>query len=185
MNKKIIKSTAHGSVGIIWTKARRKPRIIRTMITIPGLPAGKRAAELFPDAQSASCAEIDALASDIAKLLRGEPVDFSLDLVALNLCGEFQKRVLLANYRIPRGKVSTYGLIAAHLGKPGGARAVGNIMAGNPFPVIVPCHRVVRSDGSLGGFGGGSEMKRSMLEKESVRFDRAGKVPRDLFCYDA
>ena len=70
----------------------------------------------------------------------------------------------------------TYGGLAARMGVPGGARAVGNAMAGNPFPLVVPCHRVIRGDGSLGGFGGGLKMKRALLEMEGVRFDSRGRV---------
>jgi methylated-DNA-[protein]-cysteine S-methyltransferase len=53
---------------------------------------------------------------------------------------------------------------------------VGNVMAGNPVPLVIPCHRVIRSDGSLGGFGGGLPMKRALLEMEGVAFDRKGRV---------
>ena len=70
----------------------------------------------------------------------------------------------------------TYGGLAAAVGVPGGARAVGNVMAGNPFPLVIPCHRVIRSDGSLGGFGGGLPMKRALLEMEGVAFDGHDRV---------
>ena len=86
------------------------------------------------------------------------------------------RRVLSEDGEIPRGRVMTYGGLAASLGVPGGARAVGNAMAGNPFPLVIPCHRVVRSDGSLGGFGGGLSMKRALLAMEGVRFDPKGRV---------
>ena len=81
-----------------------------------------------------------------------------------------------AEHAIPRGSVSTYGLIAAHVGVPGGARAVGNALASNPFPLIVPCHRAIRSDLHIGGFQSGTEMKRALLEKEGIIFDEAGRV---------
>ncbi|MFH1910729.1 MAG: MGMT family protein, partial [Pseudomonadota bacterium] len=77
---------------------------------------------------------------------------------------------------IPRGRVMTYGGLAAKLGLPGGARAVGNALAGNPFPLVIPCHRVVRSGGDLGGFGGGTDMKKALLMLEGVVFDRQGRV---------
>jgi len=67
---------------------------------------------------------------------------------------------------IPRGHTRAYGEIAREVGSPGAARAVGQSMARNPWPVVVPCHRVVASDGSLTGFGGGLVMKRRMLEME-------------------
>ncbi len=79
---------------------------------------------------------------------------------------ELMRRVLLEVCRIPYGETRSYGEVAALAGKPGAARYVGGCMAGNPFPVFVPCHRVVRADGGLGGFGGGLELKRRMLAME-------------------
>jgi methylated-DNA-[protein]-cysteine S-methyltransferase len=72
--------------------------------------------------------------------------------------------------------VTTYGRLAAHVGRPGGARAVGRALAGNPFPLVVPCHRAVRADGSPGGYQGGVPMKRALLEAEGVAFDRRGRA---------
>jgi methylated-DNA-[protein]-cysteine S-methyltransferase len=92
--------------------------------------------------------------------------------------------VLLAEYRILRGSVSTYKLIAKHLGKQNGARAVGNALAANPFPVIVPCHRAIRSDRHLGGYQGGLAMKRALLYQESIQFDSAGRVICNHFHYE-
>jgi methylated-DNA-[protein]-cysteine S-methyltransferase len=76
--------------------------------------------------------------------------------------------------------------VATRLGRPGAARAVGTALATNPFPLAIPCHRVIRSDGSLGGFGGGIEMKRALLAREGVEFRDAGHVaPRRFFYSDA
>jgi methylated-DNA-[protein]-cysteine S-methyltransferase len=72
--------------------------------------------------------------------------------------------------------VSTYQRIAKYLGNAKGARAVGSALAGNPFPIIIPCHRAIRSDGTLGGYQGGLEMKRRLLEMEGVMFDALGRV---------
>jgi methylated-DNA-[protein]-cysteine S-methyltransferase len=72
--------------------------------------------------------------------------------------------------KIPAGKVSTYGDIAKALGYPKAARLVGQILHDNPNPVIVPCHRVIHSDGRLGGYAYGSERKRELLENEGIRF---------------
>ena len=72
--------------------------------------------------------------------------------------------------KIPAGKVSTYGDIAKALGYPTAARLVGQILHDNPNPVIVPCHRVIHSDGRLGGYAYGSERKRELLENEGIRF---------------
>jgi len=79
---------------------------------------------------------------------------------------ESRIRVLEAVYRIPYGRTRTYSSIAAEIGKPSAGRFIGNTMAANPFPIVIPCHRVIRKDGSLGGFGGGIALKRRMLDME-------------------
>ena len=176
MNKKIIAATPFGSVGIIWAAIDGNPKIVRVLLSRPELSAEDRVSELYPTSRVFSCAEIDGIAAGIQGMLEGEVVSFSLDVTDLRLCGEFQQRVLRAEHQIPRGCVSTYRLIASYLGKPNGARAVGNALANNPFPLIVPCHRAIRSDGSLGGYQGGIDMKRALLEREGIRFDDAGRV---------
>ena len=72
--------------------------------------------------------------------------------------------------KIPTGKLSTYGDLAKALGKPSASRAIGRILAKNPNPIVVPCHRVVMSDGKLGGYAYGITRKRELLEKEGISF---------------
>ena len=79
--------------------------------------------------------------------------------------------------------MSTYGRIARSLGMPNAARAVGTALSRNPFPIIIPCHRAIRSNGELGGFRGGLEMKRALLELEGVEFSATGKVLTGRFYY--
>ena len=184
MNRKIIKSTPFGSVGIIWTTGSQNPKIVRVLLSKPELSAEDRVYALYPNSRACSCAEIDDTANGIKRLLDGGAIDFSFDFVDLDLCGEFQKRVLRAEHQIPRGSLSTYGLIATYLGKPNGARAVGNALAKNPFPLIVPCHRAIRSDRHLGGYQGGLEMKRALLEREGIAFDKTGRVKCPRFHYE-
>jgi len=109
-------------------------------------------------------------------LLEGQPVDLSLGIIDWSTMHAFQKRVLRMEYKIPRGWVSTYGRIAKKLGNAGAARAVGRALATNPFPLVIPCHRAVRSDGSLGGYAGGIAMKKKLLELEGIEFDGYGRV---------
>ena len=184
-NSKIVKTTPFGPVGIIWTAANRRPRVIRIHLSRPGSRADDKMAALYPGSRKATCPEIDGLAAAIGGFLRGEDIVFPLDLVDLTLCGEFQQRVLRAEHRIPRGRVSTYRLIATHLGKDKAARAVGSALAGNPFPIIVPCHRAIRSDRRLGGYQGGLAMKKCLLEREGIRFDGAGRVICEQYYYDS
>lgn len=87
----------------------------------------------------------------------------------------FQEKVLSAIKKIPRGKVATYALIARWAGKPKAYRAAGNALRINPYSPQAPCHRVVKSDGSLGGYAGGVKKKIALLEKEGVSV-KGGKV---------
>jgi methylated-DNA-[protein]-cysteine S-methyltransferase len=89
---------------------------------------------------------------------------------------DFQRRVLRQCRRIPYGHTVSYDELAVKAGCPGAARAVGNCMAGNRIPLIVPCHRVVRSDGRLGSYSapGGTAMKRRLLALESRNWPRIG-----------
>jgi methylated-DNA-[protein]-cysteine S-methyltransferase len=79
----------------------------------------------------------------------------------------FQHMVWQAARRIPYGATQSYQWLASQIGKPGAARAVGQALGENPLPVIIPCHRLVSSDGSLGGFTGGIEMKKLLLKLET------------------
>jgi methylated-DNA-[protein]-cysteine S-methyltransferase len=176
MNRKIIKPTPFGTVCIIWSVSKDSPRIFHVLLSRPGLSAEDRASALFPDSRKSSCVEIDSIAASIKAYLEGENIKFSLNLVDLSPYSKFQQSVLRAQHAIPRGSVSTYGLVAAHVGAIGGARAAGNVLAGNPFPLIVPCHRTILSSLHLGGFQSGAEMKRALLEKEGISFDQMGCV---------
>jgi len=85
---------------------------------------------------------------------------------------EFQRRVLLETCEIPRGEVRSYAWLALRLGHPGAARAVGSALARNPLPLVVPCHRVVRGDGTIGEYGcGGPAAKRALLAAEGVELE--------------
>ncbi|MEM2922421.1 MAG: MGMT family protein [Candidatus Bathyarchaeia archaeon] len=81
---------------------------------------------------------------------------------------EFEREVLVATFEIPEGKISTYKRIAERVGHPKAYRAVGNALHKNPLAPIVPCHRVVRSDGSIAGSEKGVEARRRLLEKEGI-----------------
>ncbi|MCW4020402.1 MAG: MGMT family protein [Candidatus Bathyarchaeota archaeon] len=84
---------------------------------------------------------------------------------------EFERAVLVATFEIPKGKVSTYKRIAAKIGKPSAYRAVANALHKNPLAPIVPCHRVVRSDGNLAGERESVEARRRLLEQEGIPLD--------------
>jgi len=87
--------------------------------------------------------------------------------------------------RVPEGKVTTYGDLAKAVGLKSGQRVIGTIMKKNPFPIIVPCHRVVKSDGKIGGYVYGERVKSYMLLKEGIKI-KDGKIldfAKEKFCF--
>lgn len=110
-------------------------------------------------------AVLGAASDQLAAYFAGEPVAFD---VPLRLGGTpFQERVWAALSAIPHGETVSYGMLAARVGMPRGAQAVGAANGQNPVAVIVPCHRVVGADGALVGYAGGLERKRALLDLES------------------
>jgi O-6-methylguanine DNA methyltransferase len=108
----------------------------------------------------------------------GSPPRFegSFDLRSVT---EFERAVLLKALEIPRGEVRTYGWIAAQIGRPYAVRAVGSALRKNPVPVLIPCHRVVRSDGHIGNYAlGGGDAKRSILAAEGLLPDDIQRLAR-------
>jgi methylated-DNA-[protein]-cysteine S-methyltransferase len=97
--------------------------------------------------------------------------DFDLEF-DLRATPSFQQRVLHELARVPYGEVATYGGLAARIGKPRAARAVGGALNRNPVPIILPCHRVVGASGSLVGYGGGLDRKRALLDLEGADMER-------------
>ena len=167
--------TPFGGVRLIWVESGSGPKIVR--IILPGDARVERY-QVLPTTSMKSTEDekIRVLIADIQSFLSGHNVTFGTEILDLDNCRSFQRHVLLAEHAIPRGYVSTYGRIARHLGVPGGARAVGNALARNPFPLVIPCHRALQSDGSPGGFQGGREMKVRLLEMEGATIRPNGKV---------
>jgi len=123
---------------------------------------------------------IGELAERLQSYATGNDECFADVPVDLSHLSAFQTRVVRTCRRIGRGRVRSYGELAAAAGAPGAARAVGNVMAQNRYPIIVPCHRVVGSAGSLGGFSArdGISMKRRMLEMEGAEISKTRKTRR-------
>lgn len=86
-----------------------------------------------------------------------------------------EKKIYKKLLEVPRGKITTYGELANAVGLKNGQRAVGKIMNKNPYPVIIPCHRVVMSDGKIGGYAYGEHIKAKMLNDEGVKI-KDGKI---------
>lgn len=111
--------------------------------------------------------------SELRAYFAGELTDFTVP-VSVRRGSEFERAVWRQMTLIPYGETRTYGQVAAAVGDPGGARAVGVACNRNPIPVIVPCHRIIGAGGKLVGFGGGLPRKRYLLELEArVAFQRA------------
>ena len=108
----------------------------------------------------------------------GRPVDFRAVKVDLFSYSLFFRDVCRVAQSIPYGELRTYGKLAEMVGRKGAARAVGRVMAANPLPIIIPCHRVVSSNGSLTGYSasGGLKTKKRLLMMEGVCFDKRGRV---------
>lgn len=98
----------------------------------------------------------------------GKPVDFSQIPIRFPEVGEFEQCALREAMKTPYGSLTSYGDIAAAIGSPRAARAVGNAMRKNPTLLVVPCHRVVHSNGKIGGFACGSDLKHKLLALEGV-----------------
>lgn len=98
--------------------------------------------------------------------------------VDLTSVGEFERKVLETIRRIPRGEVRTYEWVARAAGNPKAVRAVGNAMAGNPVPLLLPCHRVVPTSGGIGNYAFGTPVKRRLLEAEEVPVDELERLAK-------
>lgn len=118
--------------------------------------------------------EIERLMEGDSGAIRARAVDLSL------VESDFQRRALTRLRRVPAGSVISYQGLAAALGVPSGQRAIGNTVAANPVPIYVPCHRVIRSDGSIGNYGGGPERKLSLLRAEGFNVNRQRRVPPEV-----
>jgi O-6-methylguanine DNA methyltransferase len=121
-------------------------------------------AELGAD-EPTTASEADSISAMIQALVSGRAFQNGL---ALDWTGitPFRRAVMEECMRIPAGQTLSYGELAAKVGRPGAARAVGRVMATNPLPLLVPCHRVLGSDGTLHGYGGGLPMKAALLKAE-------------------
>lgn len=140
---------------------------------------------------------VDHLPAGLARALErqlggGRAADLALDLGGLT---EFERAVLRKTLEIPWGEVRPYAWIAREIGRPRAVRAVGSALAGNPIPFVIPCHRVVRTDGRIGEYGaGGPAAKRAVLAAEGVDADElerlaaagiryVGSDTTSIYCY--
>jgi len=175
-------ATRLGNVGIVWRRKDSGTTIVRIFLPDENERIDDLIRRSFPRAVRRSDRTMKQVMRSIQALAAGRDVALSEKILDMKACGEFQRRVLNQVMRIPKGKVSTYGRLAEKSRATRGARATGNALAMNPYPLIIPCHRVIRSDGSLGGFGGGLKMKKDLLLMEGITFDSKAKVLAKFLC---
>ena len=172
--------TDFGHQGVVyWTRSELSKAI---RIFLPSTESHLRTRIRFeaPDATESTADEVSELIHRVQRFFQGSQELISMDLVDTTVCTDFQLKVLLAERLIPYGKTASYTWLANRVGTRG-VRAVGNALATNPFPIVVPCHRAVRSDRTIGKYQGGSDMKRRILALEGVGFDARGRVLCDVF----
>ena len=160
--------TPIGTCGLVWGERGL------TGVHLPESNVARSRAGLlrrFPAAVPAPpTAHVQGAIDGIVALLRGEKRDLRELVLDMEGLPPFNRRVYELARTIPPGSTLTYGDIAVRLGSPGTARAVGQALGHNPFPIVVPCHRVLAADGRMGGFSapGGVVTKRRMLAIEGV-----------------
>jgi methylated-DNA-[protein]-cysteine S-methyltransferase len=160
-------ATAYGPVGLAWS-ARG---IVRTQL--PDENAALTRARLLRSIDATEAHPPDELAAGVAKLQRyfsAAPISLADIPLDLEDVPQFPRRLYEEMLKLAWGETITYGELAARVGAPGAAQAVGRAMGANPVPPIVPCHRVLASQNKLGGFSapGGGRTKLKMLEMEGV-----------------
>jgi methylated-DNA-[protein]-cysteine S-methyltransferase len=169
------------SIGIVWQYKGRKLQVERIFLPCIKAELLAKIKKQFPEVIEKEQKIPDKISTQIAKSYSGKKIKFDVSVLNLKKLSGFSAKVLKITCKIPRGKVATYSWLAAKLSSPGAARAVGTALANNPFPIVIPCHRVVRADGSLGGFGGGLKMKRELLDREGVALNDQDRVNAEYF----
>ncbi|MGQ9465790.1 MAG: methylated-DNA--[protein]-cysteine S-methyltransferase [bacterium] len=156
--------TGLGKIVVIWCYENHRIQIIKIILPPLSINSIKRN---YSGIRLKRNKAVDGILNNIKSHINGKKVKFNLKNLDPNRLSKFQKKVLMRTRMIPLGKTKSYGTIAKELGIPkGGAQAVGQALAKNPFPIIIPCHRVIKSDGTLGGFGGNISLKQKLLAIE-------------------
>jgi len=132
--------------------------------------ARKMVLSFHPDATE-SMTPFKTIRTLLDRYLQGREVEFDVE-VDISGLGSFTRKVLNELRKIPYGETRSYGWLAKKVGKPGAARAVGQALKRNPIPIIIPCHRIIRDDGTIGGFSMGVNIKERLLALEGVKIGK-------------
>ncbi len=158
-------NTVFGSGCFVWSGEK----VHRVFLPSVLFTAEQRMKKAYPDALSGCDSFGDIVAAELSASAKGDPSVFSLRFLDFGTISNFRKTVLYSLMDVSRGDTIFYGKLAAKAGYSAAGRAVGNVMSTNPFPLIIPCHRVIRADGAAGSYQGGTAMKMYLLEVESDR----------------
>ena len=145
--------SAYGGIGLVWTGFGKKRQMQQILLPKPQQEVEEIIKSSYPQAIVHGGKDLPDLVWKIEAYLAGQNVSFSpVDLGEKGIAvgKNLRRNILLQAMDIPRGMVDSYGGLAAKIGHSGAARVVGTAMATNPFPIVVPCHRLVRADGSIG-----------------------------------
>lgn len=154
--------TAIGELMLIYST----PPFVLQRVWLPGRHDSGAVRQF--DGSAPPSRKLSQLASALRAYGRGTPLPAPWPYISLEQFTALQQRVLIAVAAIPYGQVAAYKDIADAMGRPGAARFVGNTMAHNPWPLLIPCHRVIRNDHRLGQFSSGTNLKRRLLELEGA-----------------
>jgi methylated-DNA-[protein]-cysteine S-methyltransferase len=165
-----------GFIRILWRPSGRGSLVNRIMLPSSQDGTSGSFSERFPELLETDASRLGSLPDTVSRVLDGAGIKPSLDPIDMGVCSAFQRRVLLLERRVPCGQVRTYGWLSRSLNVPNAVRAVGRALSTNPFPLVIPCHRIVLSSGWPGGYQGGSEMKKTLLRLEGVIFKSDGRV---------
>jgi len=178
--------TPWGKALVILGGEKRAPRLLEIQLPTTLAACHCRSDALSLSAIKGECRGMaQSLATALAAILVGKKPIWSLEWLEWGKASPFTRKVSLTlAQKVSPGRVISYGVLATLSGAKGAARAVGSVMASNRFPLLIPCHRVVRSDRHPGAFAGGNTMtpfKRALLEREGIRFDSKGKILSEFF----
>ena len=177
--KHILFNTLIGELALVWDDSNN---LVKQVI-LPSLVTGKSVSSKINYhgviLESNPSKEIRRLISNIKRSILGDRIVFDIDMLDLSELSQFQREVLKVQFNVPYGYATSYKSIAQKLGKPRNARPVSNVLSSNPLPIIIPCHRTVKSDWLLGGYGGSqdSHYKELLLKKEGVKIKNDVVLP--------
>lgn len=154
--------TKYGHAAVVYKEAP----FFLVKIILPRKDRDDVILEIDKEATHGKNEKTDIVIRAIIDYFEGKPTPSFWDIFDFGALTSLEIEVLNALSQIPFGELTTYKSLAENIGRPKAARFVGNVMAKNPFPILIPCHRVIKSDKSYGKFGGGVELKKAMIRLE-------------------